>query len=510
VPTVREILYQDIKGVSHRGIAQSLGVSRTTIKKYCDLAKSFGYNKMISDENLEAISLQVHTALYQKSSKRHQAAMLIIAPHHDRIKALLNDPWITHKQIHRLLTEDGIHTSPRSISRYIEQYFPKKIKSTVHLLTTAGEEAQVDYGYVGLINNKKTYAFVITLSHSRHRYVEFVHSQNIQSWVQSHINAFTFFGAVPRTIILDNLKSGVISSDIYDPTLNKTYSELATHYGFIADPAKARKPEHKGKVERSVQIVKEQIIAGRHFNNLDELNEFANNWCCNVISYEICSSIGRKPIDVFNNEDLPAMIPLTSEVFDIPIWTEAKIHQDHHFTLSGNFYSVPTEYIGQITQVRVGLRTVRVYKDHQLIKTHIKANGKGKWVTDQKDYPEYVAQYLSKGVDECLEAAKSVGEATFEFMQKILENSTKGALRKAQGILRLNDTYGSDRLESGCLRAIFFDNYEYKSLKKILDEKLDEKNTKTFSVKLPNEDINQGAYIRNAYEYSSSMEVNYG
>jgi transposase len=256
VPTVREILYQDIKGASQRGIAQSLGISRTTIQKYCNLAKSFGYSKIISDEKLEEISLQVHTELYQKGSQRHQAAMLLIAPHHDRIKVLLNDPWITHKQIHRLFKEDGIHTSPRSISRYIEQHFPKEVKSTVHLLTTAGEEAQVDYGYVGLVDNKKTYAFVITLSHSRYRYVEFVHSQNIQSWVQSHINAFTFFGAVPRTIILDNLKSGVISADIYDPTLNKTYSELATHYGFIADPAKASKPEHKGKVERSVRIVK--------------------------------------------------------------------------------------------------------------------------------------------------------------------------------------------------------------------------------------------------------------
>lgn len=510
VPTVREILYQDIKGVSQRGISQSLGVSRTTIQKYCQIAKSLGYNKLISDQKLEEIALEVHQQVYHSASNRHKAAMLAIEPYHDRIIKLLNEPWITHKQIHRVLKADGLKTSVRSISRYIESHFPKTVKSTIHLVTVAGEEAQVDYGYVGIINHRKTYAFIMTLSHSRYRYVEFVTSQNEKSWAQSHINAFAFFGAVPRCVLLDNLKSGVISANIYDPVINQTYSELARHYGFVADPAKARTPQHKGKVERSVQMVKEQIIAGKDYHSLEQLNEYSKQWCTQIVCHEICSSTGRTPMDIFKHEELSAMLPLTANTFDMPVWTQGKVHQDHHFTLNGNFYSMPSAYIGEIIQVRSGLKTVRAYSNHQLIKTHIKAEGKGKWVTDQNDYPEHVAAYLANNTESALASAKEIGQATFQFMQSILTVVCKTTIRKSAGILRLNETYGSDRLENACLRSIAYDNYDYKSLKRILEEGLDNKETKSFSVKLPKGDISQSAYIRPASNYSSSMEVNHG
>lgn len=436
MPTVKEILYQDIKGKSHRDISKSLGVSRNTIKGYHDLAVGFGYNKLCSNSEVERISVEVHEAIYVKARNRHKPSIDAIKPYHHNIEQYLNEAWITHTQIHRLLKEKGLITSPRSLTRYISQHFPKAVKSTVHLETVAGEEGQVDYGFVGMLNNRKIYAFVMTLAHSRYRYVEFVYSQSAVSWAQSHINAFKFFGAVPKAVLLDNLKSGVITADIYDPIINQTYAELERHYGFVADPAKARTPEHKGKVERSVRIVKEQIIAGRKFNTLDELNAFASNWCENIISHEVCSSMGRTPTDVFNKEDFPAMLNLPSEEFDMPTWTTAKVHQDHHITVRGNFYSLPTEYIGQDVQVRVGLKTVRAYQEHKLITTHIKAEGKGKWTTDKGHYPEHVAHYLAQGSDDCLESAKGIGDACFEFMQEIIKNKHKTAIRQGSSCFK--------------------------------------------------------------------------
>ena len=114
-----------------------------------------------------------------------------------------------------------------------------------------------------------------------------------------HINAFQFFGGIPSRIILDNLKAGVIKSNIYDPTLNETYSELSRFYGFTIDPAKAYKPEHKGKVERSIRIVKEQLIAGKAYLDIDQANTEAIKWCKNEISHRVCSTTGTKPIDTF-------------------------------------------------------------------------------------------------------------------------------------------------------------------------------------------------------------------
>ena len=481
---IREVIYQHHHGAGQRSIEKSLGISRNSIRKYIAMAVNLGYTKATNNEEVESIAIEVQKKIISAAnSKRPNKSKKELELFHERIATLLNERWITHEQIYRILTAEGLKSSRRSLSRYILRYFPMKPKTTIHLLTKPGQEAQVDYAYVGMINNKKTYAFIMTLSHSRYRYVEFVHSQDQLSWAQSHINAFKFFGGVPYCILLDNLKSGVIKPDIYDPTLNETYAELSRFYSFIADPAKARTPQHKGKVERSVQMVKEQLIAGMSYDSLSEMNHFARDWCANKISHVVCSTTGEKPIDLFNNEEKCHLKPLPSMDFDMPLWTEALVHNDHHFVLSGNFYSVPTRYIGSIVQIRMGLKTVQVYSEHVLIKTHIRENRKGKWVTDEADYPDTAKFFLENTPSVCIKKAQLIGQATETIVTAVLQDDTKTALRKAQAILRLTDEYNNERLESACLRAIVFDNYSYQSLKKILEDGLDSKNTKTYSTK---------------------------
>ena len=153
--------------------------------------------------------------------------MNLLFPYKGKIGDWLKEPNITQTQIHRLLSEDNVIVSRRSISRFIQTHFAQLTKSTVHLPTEAGKEAQVDFGYVGMMHDmngklRKTYVFVMTLSHSRYRYVEFTFSQDQVTWAQLHMNAFKFFGGSPARIVLDNLKAGVIKYDIYDPTVTRT------------------------------------------------------------------------------------------------------------------------------------------------------------------------------------------------------------------------------------------------------------------------------------------------
>ena len=171
---IREVIYQHSQGRSQRKISESLGMSRLTIRKYIRLAQEFDYKSGVAPTNLDQLALKVHTKVYKEGQNPPKKSIEIILPFHDRIKELRGEPWITHKQIHRLLSAEGLLTSERSLGRYMATAFPKLPKSTVHLLTVPAQEAQVDYGYVGIINKRKTYAFVMTLSHSRHRYVEFV------------------------------------------------------------------------------------------------------------------------------------------------------------------------------------------------------------------------------------------------------------------------------------------------------------------------------------------------
>ena len=515
--TVREVLHQYTKKISSRAIAKSFGMSKTTVRKYLQIAIAHGYSTKINDEELQEIAIKVEMSLYQAGATDKAPVMASLLKYQDLIKGWLSESNMTHTQIQRLLVQENIIVSRRSISRFIDMQFPKLPKYTVHLTTEPGKEAQVDFGYVGMMKNelgelRKAYAFVMTLSHSRYRYVEFVFSQDQVTWAQLHINAFHFFKGVPLRIILDNLKAGVIKSDIFDPTLNETYSELSRFYGFAIDPAKAYKPEQKGKVERSVRIVKEQLIAGRKYSDIRAANIEALKWCKSEISEVICSSTGKKPIDAFNFEEKDRLLALPVGFFDIPQWTVAKIHRDHHFVVKGNFYSVPTRYIGEELNVRIGLKTVSAYYKHRIIKTHPRNFSKGQWVTDQKDYPESAKHYLEKTPDICLELAKAIGPAAHQMIQSSLTPFTRVGLRKAQGILRLADKYSKERLELACQRAITFDNYEYKALCNILSNELDKIKTQgqdLDATKTPNPNLSKSSYIRPSDEYVSDMEVNY-
>ena len=297
MPTIREVLYQHAKGNSQRQISRSFDLSRDTIRKYLAIAKQENFSILVSDDELNKIAIKVEEKLYKNEAIQKSSAMSTLAKYKEEIGNWLSQRSITHTQIQRLLLAEGVKVSTRSINRYIEKEFPKIPRSTIHMKTEAGQEGQVDFGHVGTMQDisgksRKLYVFVMTLSHSRYRYVEFTFSQDQVSWAQLHINAFNFFGGVPARIILDNLKAGVIKPDIYDPILNETYSELSRFYGFTIDPAKVYKPEHKGKVERSIRIVREQLIAGKLYQNITQANTEAIKWCKNEISHRVCSTTG--------------------------------------------------------------------------------------------------------------------------------------------------------------------------------------------------------------------------
>lgn len=320
----------------------------------------------------------------------------------------------------------------------------------------------------------------MTMSYSRHRYVEFVHSQNVESWVQSHMNAFDFFGAIPHTVVIDNLKSGVIKPDIYDPVHNKSYAELSRHYNFTIDAAKVRKPQHKGKVERSVLIARQQLLAGRFYNSLEDANEYAKKWCSEIIADVVCTTTGEKPNDLFVLEK-PLMLALNPVVFDISVWSKAKVNENHHVTVKGNFYSVPTRYIGLSVDIRSGMNSIKIYLNHRLIKCHDKAVGKGIWTTDSTDYPDHIESYINSTPENLKEKAKIIGEFTFGYISTVLKVPSKISLRKSIRILELTHKYESSRIEAACLRASTFDNFKYKSLLNILEKGLDLREGPTFS-----------------------------
>jgi hypothetical protein len=182
------------------------------------------------------------------------------------------------------------------------------------------------------------------------------------------------------------------------------------------------------------------------YDDLASMNVFARDWCANKIAQVVCSTTGKKPIDLFNSEEFEQLKPLPAGVFDLPLWTVVKVHNDHHFVVGGNFYSVPTVHIGTEIQIRVGLKTVQAYANHLLIKTHVRNYGTGQWETDENDYHDSAKFYLKNTASVCIEKAKAIGQATETMIKKVLVEGTRTSLRKSHAILRLGEEYGNERL----------------------------------------------------------------
>jgi hypothetical protein len=336
----------------------------------------------------------------------------------------------------------------------------------------------VDFGSAGMMYDPETgkmrraHAFILNLSYSRLPYVEFVFDQGQVTWVKCHMHAFEFFGGVPERIILDNLKSGILRPNTYDPVFNRAYAECAKHYGFIIDPAKIAKGEHKGKVERKVPVVRQQFLSSRDFKDIKEANEEVTEWCAHDYGMQIHGTTKRKPLEVFLLEEKPLLKRLPEDRFDMPLWKEAKAHPDHHVVFDKNYYSVPTRYVGKKVWVRGGLQNVQIFHDGEMIKTHVRSYGEGTWRTDETDYPPHKSRYLLKTTEYYQQEALRYGEDVCQVVTRIMTDHAYRNLRKVQAIFRLSEKYGADAVNLTCKRCIFYEDYRISTMKRILVKQL--------------------------------------
>ncbi len=469
---ISEVLYQWQQGRSKSKIAESLGITRPTVRNYLKLAVAAGLTAESSADEITTIALSV-TAKVSGCTTAAAPALKAISVHEERIKELLKEQDMTAKQIWRLLAEAGHSFSERSINRYIQKIAPAQPAVTVRLEVDPGTQAQVDFGQATLTLSgvrKRLWAFVMTLSYSRHRFVRFVERQDIATWLDCHIRAFQFFGGVPATVLLDNLKSGVVKPDLYDPTINRAYGELERFFGFVADPAKVRTPEHKGKVERSVPIVRQQLVAGRTYLDLADANEKALVWSLDEIGMHPHGTTHEAPRIRFERDEKGVLKELPAHRFEMPNWKECIVHPDHHVVFEKSYYSVPTRFVGKKVWVRGGLTMVDIFCKGAQIKTHPTAHRPGTWRTDLTDYPEGKQLFLQFQPAYCKKEAYKLGEYAGRMVEEILTPHALVHLRKAQAILRLGEKYGAEKLDAVCRHLLDNGSNSHAAVKRLLEK----------------------------------------
>lgn len=352
----------------------------------------------------------------------------------------------------------------------------------IPVTTAPGEESQVDFGYVGKLYDpdrgvlRKAYVFVMVLGHSRHMYARVVFDQRAETWLWLHVQAFEHFGGVPHSNRPDNLKAAVIKAAFQNGdavVLNRSYRELARHYGFVIDPTPAYSPEKKGKVESAVKYVKQSFFAARDFEDIDACNDRLAAWVMEVAGQRTHGTTGREPLEAFT-EEIPHLRPLPPRRWQPVVWKRCTVHRDCHVLVERRRYPVPWRFVGQQIWARSDEKTVTLYTaDDTRIADYARGRDVDPALVDAC-LPPHRARLRHRSRSFWLNRADAMGSEVGDYIRDVFaSDDVLHMLRAVQAMVGLLEKHPPERARKACLRAGFYGNYSYAGLRDILRRGLD-------------------------------------
>lgn len=475
---VTEILVHWHAGRSQSEIATSLGVDRKTVKKYLTPAVAAGIAPGGPAKAAAEWAELVRGWFPELADLRlRQTTWPEIEQHRDYIVAMLN-AGVTKQTIwQRLRDEHGLVASVASLKRYVAANLPEEgLRARVTVLRQdppPGEEAQIDYGYLGSWTDpvgglkRRVWAFVMVLACSRLMFVRPVLRMDQRAWTEAHVEAFSFFGGVPRRLVPDNLRTGVDRPDLYDPKVNRSYAELAAHYGCLVDPARRGRPKDKPRVERPMPYVRDSFWRGREWVSVEQMGQAALVWCREVAGGRSARPLdGASPLSVFEAVEAQALGALPRREFVLATWSSGTVGPDIHVKVGKVLYSVPWRHLGRRVDARTAGDMVQIFDDGQLIATHVRTPiGKQ---SDVAHYPPEKIAFTMRTPTWCREKATKIGPACQQVIAELLELNALFRLRAAQGVVGLADKHGPERLEQACAKALTVGDPSYRTVKGIL------------------------------------------
>jgi len=384
------------------------------------------------------------------------------------------------------ITYDDFTASYSAVKRYCRRHRRKRgvrpEDVTIPVETALGEVCQVDFGYLGKIYDpdegrlRKAWVFVAVLGYSRHMFAHIVFDQRTTTWLELHVALFNELGGVPEVLVPDNLKAAVIRAAFAvggTTTLNRSYRELARHYGFKIDPTPPRSPEKKGKVESGVKYVKRNFFKPRVLVDIHHARCELARWVKEIAEERIHGTTGRRPREVFKEEERAALRPLPGVPYERVEWKEAKVHRDCHVVFEKRQYSVPWRLVGQEVWIRATGSTVTIHADDVRVATHDR-RGPGRRSTIEAHLPDHRSDYRHRSRRYWEDRADRLGEIPGHYIREIFaSDDVLSQLRTVQAVVRHLESFPLARACAACERALYYGNVSYGGLKRILREGLD-------------------------------------
>lgn len=431
-------------GISRRQISETLGIHRKVIQRI----------EQGPDDGSEQPA-------YHRAKK--------LDAYQDQIKSLLDAEW-TAELIHKnLVKEHSLGVSYSTVSRYV-QALKSDPQAYVPMETAPGEEAQVDFGYLGKFQRRdgsqvKVWVFCMVLSYSRFGYFEVVTDQSLETFIHCHIHAFEAVCGIPRLVRIDNLKAGVTVPDFFEPLIQEQYASFLAHYGAVAIPCRVRTPQHKGKVESGVKYVKNNFVRGLEHRDWERLAPDLRTWTQTVANRRTHGTTKRVPYEVWQQIERDTLLRLPELRYKFYHVEERKVTRFGHVIFRNNYYSVPYTLAGQTLRLFTDSALLRISHQGQEVALHHILHDKGRYVTQQAHLPPHKQPHSPEHYARRL--SQEIGPQALQLMHLMQQNHPAHWKEKVRGLLHLCRLHPPQRVHQACQRALEHGLSAYRSVRDI-------------------------------------------
>jgi transposase len=405
----------------------------------------------------------------QKTTPRRTS---VLDPYKAQVVQWLEAHPLSAQQVLQRLQVLGYPGGYTTVKDYVRQVRPRRREAFLTLAFAPGEAAQVDWGSYGTIgvgqSRRRLHFFVMVLCYSRLMYVEFSLLQTMEHFLACHHNAFRYFGRVPNSIMVDNLKSAVLQRLTGEaPVLNPRYVDFANHYGFTIKPCAVGKGNEKGRVENGVGYVKKNFLNGLTLGDFAALASAARQWLDGVANQRLHAETRQRPLDRFAEEQ-GALLPLPSLPYDVGQIRSVRATKQFRVVLDSNRYSVPAEFASQKLTLKTYPDAVLVYHGERLIARHPRCYDRQRDF-EQPDHVRELLQYRRRAREQQLLAQFLALSPQAEAYYRALEQKRLNPRHHVQKIVALSDIHGREAVDRALRDALAYHAYSSDYIANLLE-----------------------------------------
>ena len=538
---VKEVLRRWRAGEAKKAIARALGIDPKTVRNYIRAAEGAGAGPGRADggcgqpsetplsegtgcpqpptspqsgpgpvDVLDTLTAAVLGEREAERARPHGESWSLCEKNREFLAAKLKERHMDRplklSVIQRLLSrERGVEVPYRTHHRFVteELDFGAEAPTIPVADCGPGEEVQLDTGWITRLEpdakgvRRRVRAWIFTPVVSRYKFVYPCFEETTKTAIEACEAAWEFYGGVFHRLIPDNTKAIVTRADPIDPLFARAFLEYSQVRDFIIDPARARRPKDKARVERSVPTVRDVGFAGVKLYDVPGSRVYAEKWCREDNGERPHKTTHRRPREHFESEEKANLKPAPDEPYDVPVWSKVKVHPDQHVQVLCALYPLAVEFRRQTLMARADSKTVRIYQGGRLVRTFPRLE-KGKRYVDRSVFPPEKAAYAFRDRDWLEKRAREQGDAVGQFAAELLAGPAPWiSFRSVQGLLGLAKRYGAARVDAGCRQLLDARAVNVKRLKRVLEQAATSSGTPP-----PGTIVAEPRFLRPASEYA--------